>query len=126
MVRKAKRVSKKVKRSPSPEMPECVGSDCRYVEFDITDIEMQPGSVSTDNQKAQYKKQVRELFSSGGKCGDGCICEKTDKIFRGPTKPRTVERRIKLVSEDSAVDGFNLIGQITYTITVFEGVCGPA
>ena len=125
MVRTAQRVSTKVRRSRSPEMPECVGSDCRYVEFDITGITMEPGAVSTDKMKAQYEKQARALFSSGGKCGEGCICEKTDKILRGPTKPRTVERRIKLVSEDTTVDGFNLTGNITYTIIVFEGVCGP-
>jgi hypothetical protein len=120
---------------PTVGMPECVGSDCRYLEFSVKaegktyvrkiDDHASANDPASAVMKAQYQKQAEALYPSGGKCGGDCICEKTDKVLHGPTKPRTVEQTIKLEGPVGA-DGFEVTGTITYTITVFEGVCGPA
>jgi hypothetical protein len=120
-----------------PEMPECVGNDCRYIEFSLTKVkaeswnDKQPTqtvvshNVSPEMQN-DFDLEIQKRFAPIGKgCGKDCVCKKTEKILSGPTIPETVTITITIDNAKSKLNGFEVNGTYTYTITVYAGICGP-
>ena len=116
-------------------LPDCVGSSCRYVEFEVTEVaaqsyrhkhpitgEQQNAEIS-DDVKTAFKEAVESLYRSFGTgCGGwGCSCAKTEKVLSGPTVAEAPREHTHMFPGGAQVRG-------TYKLktTVYEGVCVPA
>ncbi len=122
-----------------PEIADCAGSTCRYLEFEFTKITVvswldQTGPQFTYNTvgladfKAEVEEQIKRHYAPRAKCEGGCVCLKTSKILAGPTNPPTpCETDITLnnPAPNNKHNGFVVKVAYSYTLTVYEGICGP-
>jgi hypothetical protein len=120
-------------------LPDCVGSACRFYEFEVVEVQTETyrvrdpvtGERREENppQEVQdaFREAIEKLYRAHGErhgghdCGGACACARTDTLLSGPSLTATAQKHTHVFPGGGEVSG-------TYRLktSVYEGICVPA